>query len=275
MPGVVRRAVALARASHLAPTLAVTAFAGSYALGVGAGAGRAGQVALAVLAGQLSVGWSNDWIDAERDLAVGRSDKPVVDGGISATQLRTAALVAAGSCVVLSFLLGPAAGAVHVLAVASAWAYNARLKATAWSWAPYALSFGLLPSVATLALHPGRLAPATTTLAAALLGVGAHIANVLPDLDDDAATGVVGLPHRLGRRHATSASVAVLVGATALVVLGTAGGVTGLGLAALVAAAGLGASAACVASRRPASRYPFLAAMGVAGVAVAVLVVVG
>lgn len=275
MPGAVRRAVALARASHLAPTLAVTAFAGSYALGVGAGAGRAGQVALAVLAGQLSVGWSNDWIDAERDRAVGRSDKPVVSGGIAPAELRTAALVAAAACVVLSFLLGPAAGTVHVLAVASAWAYNARLKATAWSWAPYALSFGLLPSVATLALQPGHVATATTTLAAALLGVGAHIANVLPDLDDDAAMGVVGLPHRLGRRRATSAAVAVLVGATALVVLGASGGLTGSGLTALVTAAGLGASAAWVASRRPASRYPFVAAMGVAGVTVAALVVVG
>lgn len=275
MPGVARRAAALARASHLAPTLAVTAFAGAYALGVGAGAGRAGQVALAVLAGQLSVGWSNDWIDAERDRAVGRPDKPVVSGGIDAAQLRIAALVAAAACVVLSFLLGPAAGAVHVVAVASAWAYNARLKATAWSWAPYAVSFGLLPSVATLALHPGRVAAATTTLAAALLGVGAHLANVLPDLDDDAATGVVGLPHRLGRRRATSASVAALVGATALVVLGAAEGVTGLGLAALVAAVVLGGSAAWVASHRPTSRYPFMAAMGVAGVTVAALVVVG
>ena len=274
MPGAARRAVALARASHLAPTVAVTVFAGAYALGIGAGAGRAGQVALAVLAGQLSIGWSNDWIDAERDRAVGRSDKPVVSGGVAAAQVRAAALVAAAACVLLSFLLGPAAGAVHVLAVASAWAYNAWLKATAWSWVPYALSFGLLPSVATLALH-GRLATATTTVAAALLGVGAHLANVLPDLDDDAATGVVGLPHRLGRRRATAASVAVLVGATAIVALSTPGGITGTGLAALVAAAGLGTSAAWVASRRPASRYPFLAAMGVAGVTVAVLVAVG
>jgi 1,4-dihydroxy-2-naphthoate octaprenyltransferase len=34
--------------------------------------------------------------------------------------------------------------------------------------------------------------------AGALLGVAAHVTNVLPDLADDAATGIRGLPHRLG-----------------------------------------------------------------------------
>lgn len=273
--GLARTAAALVRASHAPPTVAVTAFAGAFAWGVGASAGRAGQVALAVLAGQLSVGWSNDWIDAARDRAVGRSDKPVAAGALTVGTVRTAALVAAGACVALSFALGVPAGAVHVVAVASAWSYNAWLKATPWSWAPYAFSFGLLPSVATLALAAPHVAPVTTTAAAALLGVGAHLANVLPDLEDDAATGVVGLPHRIGRRATTLAAVTLLLGATALVVLGTPGGATGAGLVALGLAAGLAASAAWVAARRPGRRYPFLAAIGVAAVTVAVLVGAG
>ncbi|CAM5785812.1 UbiA family prenyltransferase [Cellulomonas persica] len=269
---VTRTATALLRASHLPPTVAVTAFAGAYAWGVGASAGLAARVALAVLAGQLSVGWSNDWIDATRDSAVGRSDKPVATGAVRTTTVRTAAFVAAAACVVLSFALGPAAGVVHVVAVASAWAYNAGLKATPWSWAPYALSFGLLPSVATLALDDASLAPVSTTVAAALLGVGAHLANVLPDLEDDAATGVVGLPHRLGRRGTTIGAVALLLAAAALVVLTTPDGPTPAGLAALALAVALAASAAWVAARRPDRRYPFLAAIGVAAVSVVVLV---
>ena len=267
-----RTATALARASHLPPTVAVTAFAAAYAAGAGADARLVVLVALAVLTGQLSVGWSNDWLDAARDRAVGRADKPVATGGVTAGTVRTAALVAAAACVGLSFLLGAAAGAVHVLTVASAWSYNLRFKSTVWSWAPYAVSFGLLPSVVTLALEPAGFAPATTTLAAALLGVGAHLANVLPDLEDDAATGVVGLPHRLGRRRTTLAAVALLLGATALVVLGAPGAPTAGGLAALGVAAALAVSAAWVAARRPTRRYPFLAAIGVAAVTVAVLV---
>ena len=35
------------------------------------------------------------------------------------------------------------------------------------------------------------------TVAAALIGLGAHFANVLPDLAGDRATGVVGLPQRV------------------------------------------------------------------------------
>ena len=37
-------------------------------------------VTAAVLAGQLSIGWSNDLIDARRDRAVGRTDKPLAVG---------------------------------------------------------------------------------------------------------------------------------------------------------------------------------------------------
>lgn len=272
---VTRTAVALLRASHLPPTVAVTAFAAAYAWGVGASAGVVAGVAAAVLAGQLSIGWSNDWIDASRDSAVGRADKPVATGALRPTTVRTAAFVAAAACVVLSFLLGPAAGVVHVLAVASAWAYNAWLKATPWSWAPYAFSFGLLPSVATLALDEPAFAPWSTTTAAALLGVGAHLANVLPDLDDDAATGVVGLPHRLGRRGTTIGAVTLLLVAAALVVLSAPDGPTPAGLVALAVAVGLAASAAWVAARQPERRYPFLAAIGVAAVSVVVLVTTG
>lgn len=272
---VTRTAVALLRASHLPPTVAVTAFAAAYAWGVGAPAGVVAGVAAAVLAGQLSIGWSNDWIDASRDSAVGRADKPVATGALRPTTVRTAAFVAAAACVVLSFLLGPAAGVVHVLAVASAWAYNAWLKATPWSWAPYAFSFGLLPSVATLALDEPAFAPWSTTTAAALLGVGAHLANVLPDLDDDAATGVVGLPHRLGRRGTTIGAVTLLLVAAALVVLSAPDGPTPAGLVALAVAVGLAASAAWVAARQPERRYPFLAAIGVAAVSVVVLVTTG
>jgi 4-hydroxybenzoate polyprenyltransferase len=76
----------------------------------------------------------------------------------------------------------------------------------------------------------------------ALLGVGAHLLNVLPDLEEDAATGVRGLPHRLGARWIAPAAAAVLVGATVVVVAGASPplvwavpvGVVVLGLAALV-----------------------------------------
>ncbi|QTE27876.1 UbiA family prenyltransferase [Pengzhenrongella sicca] len=267
-----RVAQGLAISCHLGPTLAVTALALALALGVGVDAGTAAVLGAAVLAGQLSVGWSNDWIDAGRDLAVGRRDKPVVSGLVSARTLRGAALGAAAACVGLSFAVGWLAGAAHVLAVASAWSYNLGLKSTPWSWAPYALSFGLLTAFVTLAL-PGHPWPAWwVPVAAGLLGVGAHLANVLPDLEDDDATGVRGLPHRLGRVGASLLAPGLLVAATALVVLGPPGPAPAGSWVGLAAAAALAGAGGAIALRRHRSKAPFYLTMVVAAVAVVLLV---
>lgn len=226
----------LLRASHPGPTVAVTAVATALSASAGLGA-RSVAVAAAFLSGQLSVGWSNDWVDAARDRAVDRRDKPVVQGALRVTTVRTAALLALLACVPLSLLVGTWAGAAHLVAVASAWQYNAHLKSTALSWAPYAVSFGLVPSIAVLGLPGHPLAPAWATAGGALLGVGAHLANVLPDLADDAATGVRGLPHRLGHRRSALLAGVALVGATALLALGP--GYDGRGALAVLVAGGV------------------------------------
>ena len=258
-------------ACHPGPTIAVSTLAGVLAVGSGAGA-RSVLIVAAVFTGQLSVGWSNDWVDADRDIAVGRPDKPVVDGRVAVGTVRAASLSAAAACVVLSFLLGWAAGAVHLVAVASAWSYNLGLKRTAWSWAPYAVSFGLLPMALALAL-PGRPTAAWWVVAAgALIGVGAHGTNVLPDLLDDAATGIRGLPHRLGAAGTAVGSAGALLAATVLLVVAPAGPITAGGAVGLVVATGVAAAGTVVALRSRHSRLPFLAAIIVAAVAVVLLV---
>jgi 4-hydroxybenzoate polyprenyltransferase len=270
-----RRIRGLALSCHLGPTLAVTSLTAALAIGLGAGTRLWVLMASAVLTGQLSVGWSNDWIDAERDLAIDRRSKPIVAGLIGARAVRTAAFVAAALCVPLSLATGWRAGGVHLLAVAAAWAYNVRLKSTSWSWAPYALSFGLLPAFVALAL-PGHPWPAGWAIAAAgLLGVGAHLANVLPDLEDDRTTGVRGLAHRLGRTRASLLAPAALLGATALIVLGPVGRPIEGAWAGLVVAGAIAASGAMIALTRQHSRLPFYLTIAVAAVDVVLLVRVG
>jgi len=236
--------VALLRAAHAGPTLAVTTFAVAWGvLGVGLGTGTLALLGAAVLSGQLTIGWANDWADAGRDTAAGRTDKPVAVGQVGRGQVGVAAGVAAVACVLLSLWLGPAAGLVHLLAVASGLAYDLGLKATVVSPLPYAVSFGLLPAVATLATAAPEgpaWPPAPVVVAAALLGVAAHLANTIPDADDDARTGVRGLPQRLGPR--TSALGAGLVVALAALVL-LPGALGADGARAPVAAALLGAGA--------------------------------
>ncbi len=266
----------LVAACHPGPTAVVTSLSAALLAGIGATWARGLLATAAVLAGQLSIGWSNDWIDARRDLSVGRRDKPVVSGAVSAGLLRSASWAAAGACVVLSFATGARPGLVHVVAVGVAWAYNARLKDSAWSWAPYAVSFGLLPVFLVLTLPGEPRAAAWAVGCAGLLGAGAHVANVLPDLEDDAATGVRGLPHRLGRRVSGVLAPVVLLAGVALGVAGTVrapgglppGVVLGVGAVAGV----LALDAGLVALRRPRSRAPFALSMAVAALCVVLLV---
>jgi 4-hydroxybenzoate polyprenyltransferase len=266
------RAVDLALACHPGPTVAVTAFSVAMAAGAGAPALTTALVGAAILTGQLSVGWANDWVDAERDAAVGRSDKPVGTGSLPVSAVRAAALGAAAACVVLSLALGWRAGLVHLATVASAWAYNLRLKSTVWSWAPYAFSFGLLPLAIALAL-PGAPVAAWWALAAgALLGVGAHGANVVPDLQDDRATGVRGLPHRVGGTVTSIGSGVALLAATVLVVLAPAGPPSATAAAVLVLAVGLTIAGTVLALGGGRSRLPFTFAIAVAALDVVLLV---
>ena len=77
------KATALLLASHPGPTLVVTVVATLLGVGLGYSPGRLAVLALAILLGQLSIGWSNDWLDAARDAAVHRTGKPAAQGAIS------------------------------------------------------------------------------------------------------------------------------------------------------------------------------------------------
>ena len=233
------KVVALALSTHPGPGLAVTAIAVILGAGIGIDPVRLVILGFAFLANQVSVGLSNDWLDADRDRAVGRTDKPVALGQISAGAVRTAAFLSAGAAVALTIPLGWAATVAHTVFIASAWAYNVGLKNTVFSVAPYILSFGLLPLVVTLANTEPALAAPWAIAAGALLGTAAHFANVLPDREDDRSTGIRGLPHRLGSRWSAAIISFALLGASTLVVAGPAvfdlPRLIGLGLVAVVA----------------------------------------
>lgn len=260
----------LVRACHPEPTAAVTGVAAALAAAVGRGVAGTLAVAAAVLAGQLSIGWMNDLLDRDRDAGAGRPDKPLVAGGLDPAVLRTATGLAAVAVVPLSLLSGPYAGLLHLAAVASAWAYNVRLKATAASVLPYVVSFGLLPAFVTAGL-PGHPVLGWVVAAGALLGAGAHFANVLPDIADDLAAGVRGLPHRIGPAASRVAAAVLLAAASVVLAVGPPGSPGSLGVAAVAVALVCGVGAAAL-GRRPGSRAAFLGVLVVAAVDVTLLV---
>ena len=252
------RATALLRASHPEPGLAVTVLAVLLATTWDASIGTTALVGLAALSGQLTVGWSNDLVDRERDRLSGRPDKPVATGLLSTASVRAAIAVTLPVSAVASLSLGWRAGLLHLVLVAMGWAYNLGLKRTAFSWLPYAACFGCLPVVVSLAARdePG---PLWTVVAGALLGTGAHLVNAVPDLEDDRRTGVRGLPHRLGARRSIDVATVLMLTGTVVTLVVPVGGVDAIAVVALVVCAVL-----LVAGRLAPGRGTFRAALGIA-----------
>lgn len=264
-------ALALLAAAHGGPALAVGTLAGLLALRSPLDPVDAVGVTAAVLTGQLTIGWGNDLRDLARDRAVGRTDKPLATGALPVGWVVRALVVAGLACLVLSALAGWRSALVNVVLGAGAGhAYNMGLKATWWSWAPYASAFGTLPTVVTLAGPSPAWAPPWATGAGAALGVAAHLLNTLPDLADDERTGVRGLPHRIGERRSRLLAVVLLSVASSLAVLGPAGPPPAWSWAVLALVAVL--VALTWAAR---GRAPFRAAVAIALLDAALLVVAG
>jgi 4-hydroxybenzoate polyprenyltransferase len=266
---------ALVAASHPGPSVAITVL--TAALTAQAAPSGIGPVLAvpAMLALQLSIGWSNDAFDAGRDTAAGRRDKPLAAGLIRRRPVWAAAFVSVAASIILAFVLGAAVGVVTVVMAAAGWAYNAGLKSTLASGLTYLAGFGLVPVFAAFTA-PGHPWPRWPVIAAAaLIGLGAHFVNVLPDLAADRATGVRGLPQRVaalagpgaasraapGETAVRTCALTLLLGASVLLVIAARPGHR------QIAAAGLGVAAVLAAvAARGRGRVPFGAAIGIAAV---------
>jgi 4-hydroxybenzoate polyprenyltransferase len=214
------RVRALALSSHPGPSLAVTVLSALLAASLGYPIARILVIAAAILLGQLSIGFSNDWLDARRDAASGRADKPVAQGAIPVSTVRLASFWSVVLALAVSIALGPGAAAAHAGFIASGWAYNLGLKRTALSVVPFVIGFGLLPDIVTLAGQDGVPAAPWALIVGAVFGVSIHFTNVLPDLADDAETGIRGLPHRVGARVSGLVAFGALVVASLVVLVG-------------------------------------------------------
>ncbi len=250
----------------------MTAVSVLLAAGVGLPARQVVVFALAVLTGQLSIGWSNDRIDAGRDAATARADKPAATGRVPLDAVAVAAVVALLATIGFSAALGLPAALAALTLVAAGWAYNLGLKATLLSGAAYLIGFGALPAAAYLALPGHPWPPWWVPVVGALLGLGAHFANVLPDLRDDAATGVRGLPQRLGPRAGVVVMAVTLATASAVLGFGPAQRSVALALAASTLGLVGAAVVALLAVRRPDSAAAFRVTLVLALLDVALLI---
>jgi 4-hydroxybenzoate polyprenyltransferase len=209
----------LLKASHFGPTLLVMTVSFAIALPQ-YDVNGALQIAIAIFAGQLSVGWSNEVIDFPLDKAADRERKPLVSGELSDSFLKKLIPVAIALAVLLSLMspLGAVGTLLHLLGIFSATLYNLKLKATIFSPLPYLISFGILPWA--IYLPAGNTPPLWLYSTLALFSLSFHFLNVIKDLQWDLDQKVFGLPQRLGKKKSIATACALaMIGTLTLILL--------------------------------------------------------
>ncbi len=210
------RLIGMAKATHFGPTVLVVSI--SFILSITQlSAIKSFWIALAILAGQCVVGWTNDLLDYPLDVAAGRQKKPLVAGDVSPRQIQFGVAVALILAIALSFLgpLGIRGGLLHMLGLASATAYNFWAKSTWFSPLPYAISFGALPWAVYSAAKKNP--PMWIFVDFILVSLSFHFLNVIKDLEWDRTQLVLGLPQRIGKKW--SAVSAILLLASGIITL--------------------------------------------------------
>ena len=200
------------RAAHFGPTVIVTIT--TFLLAISQySIIDALRVALAIFAGQLVVGWSNDFIDAPLDIAAQRTKKPIVSKELKPEQLKKSIVFALIAAFLLSLFspMGITGTLVHFLGILSATFYNLKLKPTILSPLPYIVSFGALPWA--IYLPAGNQPPLWLFIDFMIIAVAFHFFNILKDFQWDINQGILGLPQRLGKNASLFISISLVISA--------------------------------------------------------------
>ena len=77
-----------------------------------------------------------------------------------------------------------------------------------WEGPAYVIAFAALPS--SIAISKEITPPTWMWLGGALFGMAAHFINVMKDMDQDQASGINGLPQRLGKKRSVVAALTLI-----------------------------------------------------------------
>jgi len=155
-------------------------------------------VLLAMLFAQLVIGWTNDYVDRDADARF-QPTKPVPSGRVNARLIPLAAFVAGIAALGVAATLGWLPALCVAIGMGSGVVYNFALKPTPLSWAPFVVAFCALPPYVWSGLDVWDSAFVALYPIALPLTVAAHLANSLPDIETDRASGRGSIVVRLGR----------------------------------------------------------------------------
>lgn len=205
----------LLKATHIGPTMVVTVISLLLASSLW-WEGPALLIAFGIFLGQLVVGFTNDLYDYQDDLKHNRLDKPLVSGQITTSALSKALKIVIPLAILLNLFgpLGIKGGLIYLLGVGLGVSYNLYFKFTIFSPLPYTLAFAAL--VACIVVATDRTPPLWLITSASLLGVAAHFANVLKDIDQDLTSEIRGLPQLMGKKKSRVVVSGLLISTTLL-----------------------------------------------------------
>ena len=136
--------VGLARLVHPFPSALDAVVTLGLALLARAPADRAAVLAVAMLGIQFSIEALNVLLDSPTD-KIARRAKPLVEGKIPVRAAGAVVAVTGATGLVLALLAGPFAALVAAAGYAIGIAYDLRLKASPWSWLPFAAGDSAAP----------------------------------------------------------------------------------------------------------------------------------
>lgn len=180
-------------------------------------------VITAHLAMQLSIAIFNDYCDRKRDV-LSKKNKPIVHGLVLPREALFSTFFLMFLMVILLIPLNPLALLISLFYLACGQSYNLGLKVTPLSGIVFALAIPLIPVYAFVGVD--RFAPLVLWQmpVAALLGVALHLANALPDMEQDTANQVHNLAVVLGRRGSLAlCSLLILLAAVVIGILAMTG----------------------------------------------------
>ena len=200
--GAIGIATGLLRLVHPFPSLLNALVTLGLARLAGAGWDRATLLGLAMFTLQASIGSLNDLVDVERDRGH-KPGKPLPRQLVSVALARTIFVACLVAGLLLSLAIGPAVVVVALAGLAAGYAYDLRLKASAWSWLPFAVGIPLLPVYAWLGASGGIPAAFLVLIPLAVLaGAALALANELADDERDRGAAVETSVGVLGRVRA-------------------------------------------------------------------------
>ncbi len=172
--------------------------------------GRLATLLASTLLGQLAISVHNDYCDRALD-AQAKPWRALPRGLLTPAQARAWTATLAGLSLAAAVPLGLTVVFLVAVGMAAGFAYNARLKRTAWTWLPFWVALPTLPLNAFATV--GRWEPHLwlVYVIGAPLVLSVYIADTLADLESDRVLGVRGLAHRLGPGGARLTCWAALV----------------------------------------------------------------